>query len=166
MQDFRVSGTYVWYYMVCKREVWLMSRAIVPDERHQSVDIGRFVHINVYAREKKEVEYGGMKFDLFKSKGGSVIIGEIKKSSRHMESAKMQLLFYLYELEKAGVHATGQLLVPEERLRVDVILDEESREKIISITDEITSLVETSLPPPPEKCPFCNSCAYAELCWA
>lgn len=70
-----------------------------------------------------------MKFDLFKSKGGSVIIGEIKKSSRHMESAKMQLLFYLYELEKAGVHATGQLLVPEERLRVDVILDEESREK-------------------------------------
>lgn len=166
MSDFRVTGTYVWYYMVCKREVWLMSRAINPDEEHQAVDIGRFIHENTYSRDRKEIEYGGMKFDLIKNKDGSIIIGEIKKSSRHLESAKMQLLFYLYELKKGGVHAKGQLLIPEEKLRIDVVLDEESREKIKSVVTEITSLVESHSAPPPVKCPYCRSCAYAELCWA
>lgn len=166
MAEFKVSGTYVWYYVICKREVWLMSRAINPDQDYQSIDIGRFIHENSYSRESKEIEYNGMKFDIMKNKGGNIVIGEIKKSSRSLESAKMQLLFYLYELEKEGVKASGQLLIPEEKLKIELNLDDESRAKILSVINEIMILVNFSSPPHPTKCTYCHSCAYAELCWA
>jgi CRISPR-associated exonuclease Cas4 len=39
-----VNGTLVWYYSICKREVWLMSRNISPDQRDTNIDIGRFIH--------------------------------------------------------------------------------------------------------------------------
>jgi len=166
MDKFKVSGTYVWYYIICKREVWLMSRSIEPEQEYHSIDIGRFIHENTYSRNKKEIKFEGSNFDLMKNKDGKIIVGEIKKSSRNLESAKMQLLFYLYELEKSGIYASGQLLIPEEKIKIDISLDEDSRKQIENIISDITIMVNNQLPPPPKKSSFCRSCAYAELCWA
>ena len=64
MGDSKINGTLMWYYGICKREVWLMSRNIVPDQSDTNIDIGRFLHETAYSRNKKEIEFGNVKFDV------------------------------------------------------------------------------------------------------
>lgn len=164
--EFKVTGTYVWYYCICIREVWLLSRGITPDQSDENMDIGRFLHEKAYSREKKEIDFFGMKLDILKKENGQLIIGEIKKSSKYMESAKMQLLHYLSELEKQGINAEGVLLVPEEKKRHTVILDNVNREKLSEVIDGIKEIVSLDIPPKAKKQTYCRNCAYNELCWS
>jgi len=130
------------------------------------MDIGRFLHENAYSREKKEIDFYGMKLDIIKKENGQFVIGEIKKSSRYLESAKMQLLHYLNELEKQGIDAEGLLLIPEEKKRHAVVLDEEGKRKLNNVLNGIIKVVNSDVPPKPEKINYCRNCAYNELCWA
>ena len=164
--EFKISGTYVWYYFVCKREVWLLSRGITADQENTNMEIGRFIHEDSYTRDKKEIEFAGMKVDVVKKEDGRLVIGEIKKTSKHMESARMQLLLYLSELEEAGVKAEGMLLVPEEKTREEVVLDDGARDKLEEVKRDIMGIVSKENPPAPEKVKFCGACAYGEMCWA
>lgn len=41
--DLNVTGTLVWYYYICPREVWLMARQLTPDEDNPNIDLGRFI---------------------------------------------------------------------------------------------------------------------------
>lgn len=164
--EFRITGTYVWYYCICKREVWLLSRGITPDQSDENMDIGRFLHEHAYSREKKEIDFYGMKLDIIKKEKGQFVIGEIKKSSRYLESAKMQLLHYLNELNKQGIEAEGVLLIPEEKKRYTVVLDEEGERKLNKVLNGIMQLVSSKTPPKPEKINYCKNCAYNELCWS
>jgi len=61
-----VNGTLIWYYNICKREVWLMCRNIVPDPSDENIDYGRFMHEQTYKRNKKEIAFGG-EVDINKS---------------------------------------------------------------------------------------------------
>ena len=110
-----VTGTHIWYYYICKREVWLMVHQIAPDQDHEYLDYGRFLADNRYNRSKKEISIGNIVVDRLKTKNGQLIVGEVKKSSKYLKSAKMQLLFYLSSLRKMGIDAKGELLFPEER---------------------------------------------------
>jgi CRISPR-associated exonuclease Cas4 len=78
----------------------------------------------------------------------------------------MQLLFYLSELEEQGLVAEGVLLIPEERKRENIILNENSREAIRKTKNEILDIVSKDIPPIPEKINYCKKCAYNELCWS
>lgn len=49
-----ITGTLIWYYFICHREVWLMARQINPDEDNPNVDLGRFIQEQTYPREKKK----------------------------------------------------------------------------------------------------------------
>lgn len=51
-----VNGTLIWYFYICEREVWLMSRRIEPDQDKDALVIGRYLHENSYNRKKKEVD--------------------------------------------------------------------------------------------------------------
>jgi len=166
VDEFRITGTYIWYYFICKREVWLLSRGITADQLNDNMSIGRFLHENTYMREKKELDFYGMKLDIIKKEKGRLLIGEIKKSSRYFLSAKMQLLFYLSELEEQGLDAEGILLIPEERKRENITLNESSREAIRKTKNEILDIVSNDIPPIPEKIKYCKNCAYNELCWS
>ena len=53
-----VNGTLMWYYAICSREVWLMSRNIIPDQKDTNIEIGKFIHETSYERSKKEIEFG------------------------------------------------------------------------------------------------------------
>ena len=161
-----VNGTLMWYYAICKREVWLMSRNIVPDQKDTNIDIGRFIHETVYNRNKKEIEFGNVKFDvMFKSKD-ELIIGETKKTSKFQEASQMQLLYYLRELRKTGINATGVLLYPGERKRVEVALTEEKILELEEIESEIKLIINNETPPPVIKNKYCRSCGYREYCYA
>lgn len=166
MEAGRVLGSVVQAYMVCPRQAWLMAHQICPDEDNVYLELGRLVASQSYGRERKEVTFGHLKFDLVRRGNKDFVVGEVKKSSRAREAARMQLAFYLYELRGMGVEAEGELLFPEERRRERVVLDEE----LISLVEEtekaINTLVLRPLPPAPERKVSCRKCAYAEMCWA
>lgn len=164
--DFQVNGTLIWYYYICKRQVWLMAHALTPDQEDDNVRHGRDIHEFSYPRDKKEINLGNVKIDLVRREKGQLVIGEIKKSSRFLTSATRQLQFYLWQFEQMGIEARAELFVPEERQRFEVILDEETRQELLEVEKEITDIVHHPYPPPAEKINWCKSCAYAEFCWA
>ncbi|MFW5437305.1 CRISPR-associated protein Cas4 [Paenibacillus apiarius] len=161
-----VTGTLIWYYYICQREVWLMSRQIVADQSDENMDWGRFLHENVYSREKKEIAWESIKMDTVSNVKGQLVVAEVKKTSSYLQSAKMQVLFYLYNLKQAGVDAVGELRFPEERRREAVVLDKAAEEKIEEAVHSIRRIMAREKPPQPEKIKFCGKCAYREFCWA
>lgn len=164
--DLYVTGTLVWYYYICPRQVWLMARNIIADQDDANMDFGRFLQEKVYQREKKEISIGHLKLDVIKKERGKLVIGEVKKSSKYEKSAQMQLAFYLYELKKVGIEAVGELLFPLEKKRQSIELNEELIQEITITKKQILQLIYEKKPPEPQKIHFCKPCAYAELCWA
>ncbi|WP_352404287.1 CRISPR-associated protein Cas4 [Sporanaerobacter acetigenes] len=164
--DLNVNGTLVWYYFVCKREVWLMAHSIVPDQDDENIDLGRFIHENSYAREKKEIKIGDVKVDVLNKKNGYLMVGEVKKTSKYLESAKMQLAYYLLELKRHGLEGSGVLMFPKERKRIEIKLDEELIEELENLEREILKICYAPYPETPKKIDFCKKCGYNEFCWA
>lgn len=170
----KITGTLVWYYYVCPREVWLMAQEIHAFQEDPFLEIGRIIHEKSYKREKKEVEIEGMKFDLIKSDRGfglrdsgvkNVLIAEVKKSSRFLKASIMQLCFYLFNLEKMGINAEGELRIPKEKKKIKVRLDDEKREELKKAFEEIKDILQREKPPSAERIKFCKNCAYREFCW-
>lgn len=168
VEGLSISGTLIWYYYICPREVWLMGHKITPDQDWEDVQYGRFLQEHVYARDKKtkEVAVGSSKLDLIRKVGDKLVVVEVKKSSRFLESARMQLAYYLLELEKQGIEASGELRFPEERRKEDVSLTPKVRSKLREALTEIEKLLRSPRPPTAKRIRWCSKCAYNELCWA
>ena len=164
--DLRVTGTLIWYYFICQREVWLMARHLVPDQDNANIDLGRFIQEHTYQREKKEISLGHVKLDIVKEGKDGLVIGEVKKSSKFAASARMQLAYYLNELAKLGVKAKGELRFPKEK-KVEVVeLTDEIKIRLDKAMRDILRISYLEKPPKPAKINFCKNCAYSELCWA
>ncbi len=147
-----------------------MANEINPFQDDPFLEIGRIIHEESYKREKKEIEIEGMKLDLIKkhedSEAKNILIAEIKKSSRFLEASTMQLCFYLLNLENMGIMAEGELLIPKEKKRVRIALDDEKREKLKNAIKEIKEIINKEKPPLTQKTKFCKICAYKEFCWS
>jgi CRISPR-associated exonuclease Cas4 len=165
-RDIGVGGTLVWYYHICKRQVWLMSHQLTPDQEDTNVAIGRLIDRNSYGREKKQLAVGSSKMDIFSIVDGQLVIGEVKKSSRYRDSARMQLAFYLKELSDRGIEAIGELRFPEEKRRETVELNTELLDELEEVERDILRIVYMDNPPAPTKIKWCRNCAYAEFCWS
>ncbi|WP_374017825.1 CRISPR-associated protein Cas4 [Paenibacillus thiaminolyticus] len=161
-----ITGTLIWYYFICQREVWLMARQIVADQSDENMDWGRFLHEHSYSREKKEIAWESIKIDALSNVKGQLVVAEVKKTSSYLTSAKMQVFFYLYNLKKAGVDAVGELRFPEEKRREAVVLDDAAEKKLMEAVQNIRRIIARETPPLPEKIKFCGKCAYREFCWA
>lgn len=160
-----VTGTLVWYYYICHREVWLMAHELNPEKENPFLELGRLTHEESYSREKKEFTAPGMKIDLLREKDGKLVVGEIKKSSHSTESATMQLVYYLWRLREMGIEASGELLIPKERKRISVELTKELEHRLENALEDIQRIVMIETPPPSKWNTFCRNCAYAEFCW-
>ncbi len=165
-QDIQVTGTLIWYYYICKREVWLMAHQINPDEDNPNLDIGRFIQEYTYQRDKKEVSVGHIKLDIVKRSKDKIVVAEVKKSSKFENSATMQLAYYLYELEKMGLKAEGELRFPKERRVEKIELTDNLRRMLDEAVSDILKIVYLDKPLKPVKIGYCKNCAYAEFCWA
>jgi CRISPR-associated exonuclease Cas4 len=161
-----VTGTDIWYYYICKREVWLMKHQIAPDSEDENLEIGRFIHEYRYGRSKQEIEVDNIKVDRLTNRSGTLVVQEVKKSSRFLHSAKMQLLYYLDTLKQMGIEAKGELLFPEERKRETVEWTEEGKRELEKAISDIRRIARMSVPPERKKIKFCGKCAYREYCWA
>jgi len=162
-RDKYISGTLIWYFFVCKREVWFMGREITPNQDFEPLEIGRAIHETFYSDFKKEVALDGMKLDFIKRK--EMIVCEVKTSSKFLEAAKFQTLYYLYRLKEYGIIAKGEILIPKERKRIEVSLDTAAEEKLLRALEEMRRIIEAEKPPLPVRIPFCRRCAYKEFCW-
>ncbi len=143
-----------------------MIHQMEPDEDDENILIGRIIGEHSYKREKKEIDLGNAKLDLIRTEDGQVVVGEVKKSSRFVESASKQLLFYLLQLKQMGIDARGELLIPEEKKKIDVLLDEKNKIDILAAIGEIEQIAAAARPPVPVKNKYCRKCAYSEFCWA
>lgn len=162
----KLTGTLLWYWAICKREAWLLAHEITPDEDDPYLELGRFLSQRAYPRSKRrELSLPGMKVDLLETEAGEVVIAEVKKSSRFVAAACLQLLFYLQRLEEHGVYARGELRFPKERKRLEIELDVEGRARLKQAIEDLQELIQEPLPPPPQRIPFCRRCAYRDFCW-
>lgn len=163
----KLTGTLLWYWAICRREGWLMAHEINPDEDDPYLELGRFLSQKAYPRvRRRELVLPGMRLDLLETEqDGQVIVAEIKKSSRFLEAARLQLLFYLHRLEGEGVAARGELRIPREKKRIPVELNEAGRDRLQHAIAELQALVEQPQPPPAVRIPFCRRCAYRDFCW-
>lgn len=159
-----INGTLVQSYMICKRQAWLMSRQIIPDQQNPYIELGRLIDEESYSRDKKKINLDNIVIDLIRAEDEDILIGEVKKSSKAKESAKMQLLFYLYVLKEKGLKTKGILLFPEEKKREYVELTEELENKIITLIEQIEYTILQELPPTFKKINFCKNCGYKEFC--
>lgn len=165
-EDVRVNGTLVWYYFICKRQVWLMSRQLEPDQENPYIDLGRYLHEQSYRRDTKEINIGNIKIDVMKRGDGQLVVGEVKKSSKFKESARMQLLYYLKQLKDLGIHVKGVLMFPKEKKREEIELTKKDEENIEKVVKDILRIVYLEKPPEVVKIRFCSKCAYKEFCYS
>ncbi len=162
----QITGTLVWYYAICPREAWLMAHELEPEKEFGLLAEGRLNQEAHYKRATKELSLPGMRLDQVRREGDKLIVSEVKKSSRFLPATRLQLGYYLWRLDREGMEASGEILVPDERKREVVELTPELRARIEETVATIEALVELPVPPPAEKIPFCKKCAYAEFCWS
>jgi len=156
-----------------------MAHQINPYQDSQFLELGRLIHEEAYAREKKEfgtTRIGetteksgfmtvGMKIDVIGKKDGKLVIGEVKKSDRFLKSATMQLSFYLYQLKQMGIESKGELLIPKSKKRISVELTDELESELEKTYESLKKIISSEQPPEPRKIGFCRNCAYREFCW-
>ncbi len=162
-----ITGTLVWYSTVCSREVWLMSRDITPDEDDPLLDLGRALHETSYPENRRrEITLEGMKIDMIKNKESGKVICEVKSSSKYIKASTMQLLYYLYRIKEMGIDAVGEIVIPKEKKRVMVELNDTNKEELMMQLQKIKQIVTMDKPPKAEYIPFCRRCAYRYFCWS
>ncbi len=159
------NGTLVWYYFVCKREVWLMGRGLIPPQDNPLLDEGRTISEIFFKRLKNYKEIlidGKIKVDILRKSA----VMEVKKSSKYLEASVMQLKFYLYYFRKfKGLDMVGYLVFPKERRKMKVKLEDRDISMMESVIQEIERIVGMDSPPPPKRIPYCKNCAFKEICW-
>ena len=143
-----------------------MAHELNPETENPFLELGRLVHEESYSRAKKEFAAPGMKIDILREREGELIVGEVKKSSKSIKSATMQLAYYLWRLKQMGLEAKGELLIPKERKRIPVELTDKLQCELEMAMADIQTIIAHETPPAPVHTRFCRNCAYREFCWA
>lgn len=106
----KITGTMINYYFHCKRQCYLFANRINMEDNSEDVRIGRVLH-EIKAKDEKntEIKFENMVLDKMTEKN----IEEFKKSDADIRAARMQLLFYLKNLEDKGVQKEGKLVCRE-----------------------------------------------------
>ena len=159
----RITGLMVQYYHVCRRELWFMSRGIDIDRSTPNIQRGTYTDETSYRDSRRSFSIDG-RIALDVLDDGDVM--EVKVSSTLEEPPRMQLLYYLWYLDRIhGVEKSGVLAFPRERDRETVELTEETAASVEETLGGIIDVVEAESPPPLEKKPYCDACLYQDLCW-
>lgn len=161
----KITGTIINYYFHCKRQCYLFANRLNMEDNSEDVRIGRVLH-EIKAKDEKntEIKFENMVLDKMTEKN----IEEFKKSDADINAARMQLLFYLKNLEDKGVQKEGKMVCQEKNKKEKiekVILNDETRKELEICINEINELVNQSEVPKLEKRKTCSRCAYYEYCY-
>lgn len=161
-----IGGSLLASYLVCKRQAWLSYHGIQGDCDNDYLRQGNYIHQEAYQRQQLTSSINEKHMDTVQHKDGKLIIGEVKKSSHCIESARIQLGYYLLQFEEDGIEAEGLLQFPEEKKTETIILTAELRGEVMNILHEVECLSKEELPPKAEWKRVCEHCSYCESCWA
>jgi len=158
------TGTHVNYYFVCTRKLWLFHYGVTMEHKSDLVALGRLVHEESYARDRKEIAaFEGIKIDRITAGG---VIHEVKKSNKLEDAHVWQLKYYLYVLKQQDIWPLyGKLEYPKLRKTLEVNLTAEDEREIEKIKQRIAKILESKSPPKIAKMKICRKCAYFEYCW-
>lgn len=160
----RVTGTKVAYYFVCKRKLWLFSHNITFEHENEDVKMGKLINKESYAARKKDITLDqNISLDFVRN-DGTLVVHEIKKSSKMEESHRWQLLYYLFYLKQRGVEAIGKLNYPSENKNVEIRLNNVTEDRLREIILHIEHVNASEIPEVIEA-PICRKCAYFEFCF-
>jgi CRISPR-associated exonuclease Cas4 len=94
------------------------------------------------------------------------VVIEIKKSSKTDYAAKMQLLYYIYQIDPDNTrNITGELRFPSERKIEKIELNEKNMEELENTIEDIKRIINLNNVQP-IKSYHCKNCAYSEFCWS
>ena len=166
-QERLITGSAILSYHICELQSWLILRRFAPEQDNSFISIGRFIHETSYKdKGEKEIELPGAKIDVIWKEGTVTIVGEIKKSSRSVKGARLQLLFYLKLLKERGIIAEGKILIPKERENIKVELNQDSENQLGELIETLIKLAEQETPPEAKWKGPCAKCGFADFCWA
>ncbi|GEM_PF-329490 len=150
-------------YFICHRQAWLLYNGISPYQNHPLLEEGKSIHmVHHLARKSGHISIENMIIDAMRRD----IIIEIKKSSRRIFPAKMQLLFELFYLKhEKGIIKEGLLLIPEEKKSLKIQLTEENEAYIRRKINEVINLVNRTSPPRIRRKHVCKSCSFYTFCF-
>ena len=159
-----ITGTIINYYIHCKTQMWLHYYKINLEDNSEEVRIGKVLH-EINETKVDEVSFEGIKVDKITKD----YIVEVKKSDSDIEAAKWQLIYYMWILKQKGIVKKGRIEVFEkkrqEKKRIEVILDEENKTRLLEIIEDIKKILNQNTPPEPKFEGKCKKCAYFEYCF-
>ena len=160
----QITGTLINYFFHCKTQCWLHANRINLEDNSEDVRIGKVLH-EINEDKVDEVSFDSIKVDKITKD----YVIEVKKSDSDIESAKWQVLLYLYKLKKIGIIKKGKLEVFEKRKqnkKVHIVeLTKEKEQELELVVSEIENLIDNPTPPKPIKKSICKKCAYFEYCF-
>lgn len=156
------TGSLLGDFLYCKRKFFLITKGVQSPEKNDDLIIGKLIDKNSYPREERDVVLGRNIIDFIGDDGK---IHEIKKSSSYIETHRMQLLYYLYVYKQMyGRQIEGVLNFPEERKKVEVILDDKEEKRIEDTLNEMKSVENGSFAPEISPMYKCRKCSLLEIC--
>ncbi len=165
MLEHKITGMMVYYYVVCKRKLWLFCNDISMENDNEMVKIGKFLDESSYMTQRKHICINDeINIDFVENKG---IIHEIKKSRSIEEASIWQVKYYLYYLREHGMKAVkAKLDYPLLKKTVEVELSDADVTALKGFTEEIRYIAESGKIPPvkEKKTGICKKCAFYDLC--
>jgi len=159
-----LSGTLIHYYATCPREAWLYSRKIHANQDDSNIAMGKAL-ADIKEEQLQQFPFSNLKFDRIGKQRGHYLVTEYKKSMRNPEGAKMQLLFYMWQLKTSlklkeinGKVISGKKVIFVEGNEANMAMME-------ALIAEISEFLSSPKPPPFEKIKFCDACGYRDYCY-
>ncbi len=161
-----MTGTLIHYYSFCKRRCFFHAKNITCEDNSQLVKIGKYYHEERNKQknmknQKTEIAIENIKIDQIDKK----YVTEFKKKDSDLEATKLQLLYYLYILEKHGIKRKGLIKFKESTKKYTIELTKENKQLIEKTIQKIQKLLRQPKPPPPINNSKCKKCAYYEFCY-
>lgn len=161
----KLTGTMINYYFHCKRQCYLFANKINMEDNSEEVRIGKVLHeLELKEGKNTEIKFNHISIDKMTSQ----YIVELKKSDADPQAAKMQLLFYLKELQAKGIYKKGKLLYFEKnKTKHETIIEltEANLHLLDKCEEEMINLISGSTVPELEPKKGCKKCAYYEYCY-
>jgi CRISPR-associated exonuclease Cas4 len=159
-----ITGTLINYYFTCKREAWLYSRKVHADQEDENILMGKAL-AEIKEEQLHDFPFSNLKFDKLRKERGHYKVTEYKKSMSNPEGAKMQLLFYMWQLKTSLKlkEIKGEVIFGKTVMSVSG--KDENMELMGRLVEEISQFLAQPTPPPFKKIKFCKGCGYRDYCY-
>ena len=158
-----LNGTLIHYYVTCKREAWLYSRRIHADQWDENILMGKAL-AEIKEEQLHDFPFSNLKFDKIGKERGHYVVTEYKKSMSNPNGAKMQLLFYMWQLKTSLKLKQINGKVISGRTVIFVEGNEENMRMIEELMVEVSAFLSQAMPPPFKEIKFCKGCGYRDYC--